>query len=65
LAFVEFLELVGRLAEVKYKDQPEILEEPLLARCGYILDLLFECVGASRQKVEEQQSDFTESDDDY
>lgn len=45
LLFVEFLEFLGRMAEVKYQDTPMIQEEPLVTRIGYLLDSLFEIVG--------------------
>lgn len=65
LIFVEFLEFLGRLAEIKYRDKPIIQEEPLVNRLGYLLDALFEIIGEYRRESYDVKADETVSDDDY
>ena len=48
LLFVEFLELIGRIAQIKY-DGTEIQNEPFVKRLEYVLEITFSLIG---QEVE-------------
>lgn len=65
IQFVEFLEFIGRLAYVRFKDSSEMSSLPLATKVEYILDDIFAGYGMTRKDVENVVEEFSESDDDY
>ena len=65
ITFVEFLELLGRLAVIKFEGSPQIKTWSLLDRLETIIDAILRLVGAKATKVEFKDLQATESDDDY
>ena len=59
---VELIEMIGRAAELKYRNAPE-KDKPLAYRIGLVLDKLLALVGTAhadpkrKEKVDESQSD--------
>ena len=64
MTFIEFIDLIAKVAEFKYENT-EIAEEPLSNRLKYVLDSLFEIIGTERVEVEKKAVDLSESDEDY
>jgi len=64
LVFVEFLELVGRIADLKCKGT-ELERLPLAKKIEFVLDDLFELVNFQRRDVNIIIDDQSESDDEY
>jgi hypothetical protein len=66
LKFVEFLELIGRIAHQKFKDNPDAGEVMSLARkIEHVLDIALKMVGVERKDVINNVVEESESDDDY
>jgi hypothetical protein len=65
MSLVEFYEFVGRVADMKYSEQPEMDDEPFAEKCGYFMDSFFEVLGLERYKAEDVFSDRTITDDEY
>ena len=64
--FVEFLEFIGRLAHARFKNSsPEMASQPLAQKIEFILDDLMQGFGLSRNEVNIEVEEFSESDDDY
>jgi len=62
---VEFLELLGRIAELKYKGAG-MKDIPLARRLEFVLDLVIPVVlEVPRREVDIQVVEESESDDDY
>ena len=61
LAFVEFLEMVGRVADVTFSGT-DIAHEPLARRIDYVLDAILPLVDVDRQDPVIEEVDETESD---
>ena len=61
---VELLEMIGRMAHIKYAGT-SLDEEPLHIRMEYILDELFKLIGANRKEVPIEEESESDSDDDY
>jgi len=64
MTFIEFIDLVAKVAEFRYQNT-EIAAEPLSDRLKYVLDSLFEIIKCSRAEVEKKAVDLSESDEDY
>ena len=64
LYFVEFLEMIGRIAEIKYRGT-EVAQQSLTKRIEYVLDEILPLVGAKRQEVDIGIEEESESDDEY
>ena len=66
LVFVEFLELIGRLAHQRFKGaSPEMASQPLVQKIESILDDMCQGFGLTRQEVLIEIEEFSESDEDY
>ena len=66
LELVEFLEFLGRLAHVRFKNSsPEMASQPLVQKIEFILDDLMQGFGMQRFDVNIDVLEFSESDDDY
>jgi hypothetical protein len=61
---VELLELIGRVAELKYRDT-EQASLPLVKRIEYVLDDTLALIEVKRKEVHIQVDDESESDDEY
>lgn len=64
LVFVEFLELLGRIASIKYLGT-DFEKEPLIRRIEYVLELILKLVNLERLEPISQEIDSSESDSDY
>ena len=65
LYFVEFLEMIGRVADLKFQGS-ELQDIPLHNKIEYIIDDLFVLIpGAKRTLVSFEPEEETESDSDY
>ena len=64
LAFVELLEMIGRMAKVKFLGT-DFDDEPLEKRIEHVLDLLLPLVKYKRKEVPAEAESESESDDDY
>lgn len=64
IQLVELLEMIGRIAEVKFKDSEEEAL-PLHERCILILELVLPLVGRSVNPVNINEESESESDEDY
>ena len=63
---MELLELVGRIAYQKFKDNPELHESLSLAqKIEHVLDVIFKLVDVQRKEVQYNVVEESESDDDY
>jgi len=65
MAFVEFLEFVGRVAHFKFRASPDISGQSLAQKIEYILDDLMPAFGLVRNEVNIQIEENSESDNDY
>ena len=66
LELVEFLEFLGRLAHVRFKNSsPEMASQPIVQKIETILDDLMQGFGLTRYEVNIDVLEFSESDDDY
>ena len=66
MQFVEFLEFIGRLAHIRFKNSSqEMAAQPLTTKVELILDDLFQGFGLTRNDVNIEIEEFSESDDDY
>ena len=64
VAQVEFLEMLGRMAHIKFAGG--VLEdEPLVTTLEYILDDLLPLIDAKRREVPAGEETESDSDDDY
>ena len=64
IQFVELLEMVGRIAQIKYlHTENEML--PLQDRCFFVLEIMLLLVGRSVIPVINNEETESESDDDY
>ena len=65
IAFVEFLEMLCRVAEFKFKGT-ELDSEPLYVKVGYVIDDLLPLIGVNeRNEVDPGPVEVSESDEDY
>jgi hypothetical protein len=64
IVFVEFLEMIGRVAELAFHDT-DIDTEPLPRKIEYVLDALFQIIDFERQEPVIEELDETESDHEY
>ena len=64
LQFVELLELIGRVAEMKYRNT-ELERQPLAKKIELILDDILALVDVKRKDVNIVVDDQSESDDEY
>ncbi len=64
MAFVEFLEMVGRVAEAAFSET-DIAHEPLARRIEYVLDAVLPLVDVERQEPVIEEVDESESDHEY
>ncbi len=63
LLFVEFLELLGRIAEVRFENVEN--REPFITRLEWIIDSTLSLIGAERLEINIEESDFSETDNEY
>ena len=64
VAHVEFLEMIGRIAHIKFSGS--VLEdEPLANKIEYVLDDLFKMIEVQRRDVPIDEVSESDSDDDY
>jgi hypothetical protein len=61
LAFVEFLEMIGRVADITFH-HTDIAHEPLARRIEYVLDAILPLVDVERHDPVIEEVDETESD---
>ena len=64
LQLVEFYEMIGRAAKIKFEDT-DMEEEPLARRIEAMLDLLFPLIKFRRREVIKDAESESASDDDY
>ena len=65
LNFVEMLEMIGRIADLKYKTT-SMNDMPLATKIEYVLDLIIPSIlDQERKEVNIQQVEESQSDDDY
>ena len=64
MMFVEFLEMIGRVAVLEYQDT-DLANEPLDRKIEYILDAILATIDLERQEFKEYDRDESENDDDY
>lgn len=63
---VEFLEMIGRCAEVKFKNSQSMMEIPLAQRVEIVLDIVLPTMlETERRDVNIVEQEISESDDDY
>ena len=65
LQFVELLELVGRIADLKFKGTEQEKSLGLAEKIEFVLEDLFTLVGVRRKDVIITVEELSESDDDY
>lgn len=65
ISFVEFIELLGRLAVIKFMGTPQIKSWSLLDRLETIVEAFLKFVGVKTIKIDLANLYATESDDDY
>lgn len=66
LKLVELLEMIGRVAHFKFKDNAELGENMTLAqKIEHVLDIMLKLVNVPRKDVTLNIVDESESDDDY
>lgn len=64
LDFVEFLEMIGRIALVKYEGS-DMEREPLVRKIEFVVDSLFTLLNVERSEVVLEEEDISDSDPDY
>lgn len=64
IQFVELLEMIGRIADVKYRDKDEEAL-PLSERCMMVLEMILPLVGRQVNPVVINEESDSESDDEY
>lgn len=64
LVFVEFLEMLGRIAQIRFEGT-DLQKEPLVIRLEYILESALAILGLERIEVISKEQDVSESDQDY
>jgi len=64
LLFVEFLELLGRVASSRFQGT-DLQHEPLVVRLEYIVDSALSIAGLERIEAHQKDQDWSESDQDY
>lgn len=65
LEFPEFLEMIGRIADLKFIGTSLHKDLPLVDRISNVLDQLLQLVDVKREMVEAGAMEDTESDNDY
>lgn len=65
MVFPEFLELIGRLAEIKFKNTGEMAQNPLTWKIEMLLEDLCPFFGLTKNDVKIELEDNSASDDDY
>ena len=65
LQFIEFLEMIGRVAFFKFKEDPEMHKQPLQTKIEFVMDDLLGAYGMTRIPPEIRELDESESDDEY
>lgn len=66
LKLVELLEMIGRVAHYKFKDNADLSESMTLAqKIEHVLDIMLKLVGVPRKDVTLNVLEESESDDDY
>lgn len=61
----EFLEFIGRLADIKFKNSAEMSQNPLAWKIETILEDLMPAFGLPKNDVNIEKEENSESDDDY
>ena len=61
---MEFLDLLGQIAAVRFLDT-EFQSEPFIRRLEYIIESALELVGLERKEPVVVEADISESDQDY
>lgn len=64
LLFVEFLEMLGRIAHIRFQDS-EFAKASLKMKLEIIIDAALSTIGEQRKDPDQEDADPTESDDDY
>lgn len=64
LPYVEFLELLGRIAALRFVGT-EFENEPFIKRLEYIVDSSLQVIGATRNEATTDEVDQSESDNEY
>ena len=65
LQFVEFLEFIGRLAEMKFRSVEEMANQRLCVRIEAVLGELLPAYGLPKHSAKVIEEDFSASDEDY
>lgn len=65
MEFVEFLEFIARLADLKFKDAGEMSQKPLEWKIAEVLEELCPAFGLTKRDVNIDIDENSESDDDY
>ena len=65
MKFIEFIEMIGRVAHFKFKDDPEMATLELPQKIEIIMEEVLAIQGIERQEPEVRQLDESESDDEY
>lgn len=65
MQFIEFCEMMGRVAHFKYKDDPEMSKVELHTKLEYVMDEVLGAFNIQRIEPEVKVLDESESDDEY
>lgn len=65
MLFPEFLEIIGRMSDLKFRNVPELASNPLAWKIDQILDEMLPQFGIVKNEVNVVAEDNSESDDDY
>jgi hypothetical protein len=65
MLFPEFLEFIGRLADFKFKNSPELAQNTLCWKIESILEDMLPAFNMVKNDVNKEQEENSQSDDDY
>lgn len=65
MLFPEFLEFIGRLADFKFKNSPEMAQNTLFWKVESILEDMLPAFNMVKNDVNKEQEENSQSDDDY
>jgi hypothetical protein len=65
MVFPEFLEFIARVSEIKFKNSPDLAMNSLAWKIEQLLEEICPCFNLTKNDVNVEQVDFSESDDDY